>query len=85
MQADQIAQTIIAQQQALPFSQVVTPARSLAAVIYGNTRYQPKLEVFSVGGTDAGVLKRVRVSITWNWVRGPQSVVQEIYLVKLEN
>lgn len=85
MQADQIAQTIISQQQAMPFSKVVTPATAMDEVVYGNTHYKPQLEVFTVAGTDANVLKRVRVTISWEWVRGPQSVVQEIYLAKLEN
>jgi hypothetical protein len=85
MQADQIAQTIISQQQAMPFSKVVTPASQMDEVVYGNTHYKPVLEVFTVPGTDPNVLKRVRVTITWEWVRGTQTSVQEIYLAKLEN
>ncbi|MBN9414224.1 MAG: hypothetical protein J0I12_02240 [Candidatus Eremiobacteraeota bacterium] len=92
LQADQLAQTYIALYQAEPFSHLDTlqyqgqrtlPEVSIAGT---NTRFTPMLEVlYGPGDSDRNVLRMLRVTISWNWVRGAQSVAQEIYLVDLEN
>ena len=92
LQADQLAQTYIALYQAEPFSHLDTiqskSPLSLAEVsVEGtNTRFKPMLEVlYGPGDSNHEVLRMLRVTISWDWVRGAQSVSQEIYLVDLAN
>lgn len=92
LQADQLAQTYIALYQAEPFSHLDTlqaqSPRTLpeVSVTGTNTRFTPMLEVlYAPGDGDRNLLRTLRVTISWNWVRGAQSVTQEIYLVDLEN
>lgn len=92
LQADQLAQTYIALYQAEPFSHLETiqgrSPLSLAEVSVAgtNTRFKPMLEVlYGPGDSNREVLRMLRVTIGWDWVRGTQSVTQEIYLVDLAN
>lgn len=92
LQADQLAQTYIALYQAEPFShldrlQSQSPLSLPEVGVPGtNTRFTPMLEVlYAPGDNDRNLLRMLRVTVRWNWVRGPQSVSQEIFLVDLEN
>lgn len=92
LQADQLAQTYIALYQAEPFSHLETiqsksPLTLAEVGMEGtNTRFKPMLEVlYGPGESNREVLRMLRVTISWDWVRGPQSVSQEIYLVDLAN
>jgi hypothetical protein len=85
LQADQLALSLIAEQQALPFKTLTTPTEALADVVMEGTTYHRQVEIFSLSGRDPDVIKGVRVTVSWRWVRGPQSVVHEIYLVKADS
>jgi hypothetical protein len=85
LQADQIALSLLAEQQALPFESLASPTEALAPVTLEGTTYERRLEVFAVPGRDAEVLKGVRAVVSWRWVRGAQKVVHEIYMVKLDS
>lgn len=92
LQADQLAQTYIALYQAEPFSHLETiqgqsPLSLPEVSIEGtNTHFQPMLEVlYGPGDSNREVLRLLRVTVRWDWVRGPQSITQEIYLVDLAN
>jgi len=92
LQADQLAQTYIALYQAEPFSHLDTiqsksPLKLAEVGVEGtNTRFKPMLEVlYGPGDSNREVLRMLRVTISWDWVRGAQSVSQEIYLVDLAN
>lgn len=92
LQADQIAQTLIALYQAEPFSHLDdlqskgTWSIPEMAVAGTNTRFKPTLQVlYGPDNSDREVLRLLRVTVNWSWVRGVQSVTQEIYLVDLEN
>jgi len=92
LQADQLAQTYIALYQAEPFSHLETiqgqsPLSLPEVSIEGtNTHFKPMLEVlYGPGDSNREVLRLLRVTVRWDWVRGPQSITQEIYLVDLAN
>lgn len=92
LQADQLAQTYIALYQAEPFSHLDTiqsksPLNLAEVSVEGtHTRFKPILEVlYGPGDSNHEVLRMLRVTISWDWVRGAQSVSQEIYLVDLAN
>lgn len=92
LQADQIAQTLIALYQAEPFSHLddlqSKGALSIPEIALEgtNTRFKPTLQVFyGPDAYDHEVIRLLRVTVNWSWVRGLQSVSQEIYLVDLEN
>lgn len=92
LQADQLAQTYIAFYQAEPFShletiQSMSPLTLPEVSLQGtNTHFKPMLEVlYAPGDSNREVLRMLRVTVRWDWVRGSQSVIQEIYLVDLAN
>ncbi|MBX3172763.1 MAG: hypothetical protein KF760_35525 [Candidatus Eremiobacteraeota bacterium] len=92
LQADQIAQTYVALYQAEPFHQLAQLPNhhswtlSEVSVEGTNTKFKPSIEVlYGPDGSDPDVLRQLRVTVSWDWVRGPQSVTQEIFLVDLEN
>ena len=86
LQADQIGESLLAEQQALPFTQLRSTAPDeLPDVTQGGTVYKRQVEVFTIAGSDPELLKGVRGIVTWEWVRGTQRSVYETHVVKLEN
>lgn len=92
LQADQLAQSYLALYQAEPFHTFAKPGalhtfRPPTVQSEGTgTIFTPTIDVmYGPDDTDPRLLRILRVTVDWNWVRGPQSVSHQIYLVDLNN
>ncbi len=81
LQANALAESLLQQQLAIPFSQLVPgPPRALPAVDGQGTRFQPTLEIFPADrpATKPGLLLGLRVRVTWVDRQVPHEVVREV-------
>lgn len=83
MQADAVGQSLLADVRAQPFSSLTLGTKTEPDVTIGNTIYHRQVEVFAPNG-DATLLKGIRVTVDWEWVRGKETVTHELYRVNLE-
>lgn len=83
MQADAVAQSLLAELRAQPFSALTLGQTAEPDVTVGSTVYHRSVEVFGPGD-DPTLLKGIRVTVEWEWVRGKESMTHELYRVNLE-
>ncbi|MBI3928912.1 MAG: type II secretion system protein [Armatimonadetes bacterium] len=80
LQADNLAQTVLAEQMAMPFSALVLGEHPLDARSIGGATFTPSLEIFQVDGRDTLRLKGLRVTVAWSERTVPRSVVHEVWV-----
>lgn len=81
-----LADAVLEQQAALPFSKLTVPSsQDLDPVDYEQTHYSRRLEILPVAGEDQSWLKLVRVTVSWTYRQQPRQVVQELRVHRLAN
>jgi len=81
LQANALAESLLQQQLARPFSQLVPgPPQALPGVDGQGTRFQPTLEIFPADrpATKPGLLMGLRVRVSWVDRQVPHEVVREV-------
>lgn len=83
LQADTLAQSLLAEKEAVPFSALTEGTTNETAVVAEDTVFDRQVEITAPTG-HPDLLKAIRVTVRWTWPRGEESVTHELYRVNLE-
>lgn len=81
LRAEQIAQEHLEKVRELPFEKLAlgpfNPAPAVETA--GGVRFTPALEIYALPGSDPNLLRRLRVSVTWEFQGRHHQMSQETY------